>query len=90
MIQAGKNIMYKNDPLVKIKPEYFYHKLVNPNAEIINLLRQLRVVRIMDLKQYSKLKRNLPYVVCGVFNPPFRHTNNFAYTEYFFIDIDKG
>lgn len=89
MIQAGKNIMYKNDPLVKIKPEYFYHKLVNPNAEIINLLRQLRVVRIMDLKQYSKLKRNLPYVVCGVFNPPFRHTNNFAYTEYFFIDIDK-
>jgi len=43
----------------------------------------------MDSKQYSQLKRNLPYVVCGIFNPPFRHTDNFAYIEYFFIDIDK-
>lgn len=89
MIQAGKKITYKNDPLVKIKPEYFYRKLVNPNADIINLLGQLRVVRTIDSKQYSQLKRNLPYVVCGIFNPPFRHTDNFAYIEYFFIDIDK-
>lgn len=89
MIQAGKKITCKNDPLVKIKPEYFYHKLVNPNAEISNLLGQLRVVRMMDSKQYSLLKRNLPYVVCGIFNPPFRHIDNFAYIEHFFIDIDK-
>ena len=34
------------------------------------------------------MKRELPYIVCGMFNPPYRRTENFAYTEYFIVDID--
>lgn len=89
MIQAGKNVTAKDDPLLKIKPEYLYHKLINPDPDISSKIRQLRVVRQLDPKQYSQLKRMLPYVVCGIFNPPFRRTENFAYTEYFMLDIDK-
>lgn len=89
MIQAGKNVTAINDPLMKIKPEYLYHKLINPDAEISSRIRQLRVVRQVDPKQYSQLKKMLPYVVCGLFNPPYRRTEHFAYTEYFMLDIDN-
>lgn len=89
MIQAGKNVTVKDDPLQKIKPEYLYHKLINPDQDISARIRQLRVVRQLDPRQYSQMKRTLPYVVCGIFNPPYRHSDNFAYTEYFIVDIDK-
>lgn len=85
---AGKNVTSKHDQLQKIKIEYLYHKLSNPNAEIQARIRQLRIVRDLDSKQYGLLKRQLPYVVCGMFNPPIRHSENFGYTEYFIVDID--
>jgi len=88
MIMAGKNITAKDDPLQKIKVEYLYHKLIRPEAEIEAKIRQLRIVRQLDLRQYSVLKRQLPYIVCGIFNPAYRRTENFGYTEYFIIDID--
>lgn len=88
MIQAGKNITSKEDQLQKIKVEYLYHKIKNPDPEIASKIRQLRIIRLIDSKQYSVLKRQLPYVVCGIFNPPYRNSENFGYTEYFMIDID--
>jgi len=88
MIQAGKNITNTGDPLMKIKVEYLFHKLIQPDAEIAARIRQLRIVRELDPKQYSLLKKQLPYVVCGIFNPPVRKTENFGYTEYFIVDID--
>ncbi len=88
MIMAGKNITAKDDPLQKIKVEYLYHKLIRPDTEIEAKIRQLRIVRQLDPRQYSLLKRQLPYIVCGIFNPTYRRTENFGYTEYFFIDID--
>lgn len=89
MIQTGKNVTAKDDPLMKIKPEYLYHKLIKPDPEISAKIRQLRVVKQLDTRQYAQLKRALPYVVCGLFNPPIRRTEHFAYTEYFIIDIDN-
>lgn len=89
MIQTGKSITSKDDLLQKVKVEYLYHKLVNPESSISALISQLRIVRQIDSRQYSMLKRSLPYVVCGAFNPPVRRTENFAFTEYFIVDIDK-
>lgn len=89
MILVGKNITAKDDPLQKIKTEYLYHKLINPDAEIESRMRQLRVIKQLDTRQYSYLKRSLPYVVCGMFNPLYRRTEHFAYTEYFILDIDN-
>ncbi len=88
MIMTGQNIMVKDDPLQKIKVEYLYHKLLNPNPEIEARIRQLRIIRELDPKQYGNLKRQLPYIVCGMFNPAVRKSDYFAYNEYFIVDID--
>lgn len=88
MLLAGSNIRSSADALKKITVDYLYHSLRNPKPEISAKIRQLRIVSRLDAKQYSELKRTLPYVVCGIFNPPFRRTENFAYIEYFMVDID--
>lgn len=72
----------------KVTVEYLYYSLRNPKPDVEARIRQLRIIRDLDKKQYSLLKRQLPYVVCGMFNPPYRKTENFAYTEYFIVDID--
>ena len=83
MISAGTNIASSSDELKKVNLKYVYDSLKNPHADIMSKVRQLRLVRELDPKQYSVLKKQLPYLVCGIFNPPFRRTENFAYTEYF-------
>ena len=70
MILFGKNIISSNDPLVKVPVVNVYHALRNPKPETQVQIRQLRLVRSIDYKRYSALKRQLPYMVCGI----FRHT----------------
>lgn len=88
MLSAGTNISSSSDSLKKVPVDYLYHSLRNPKSDVESRIRQLRIVRDLDSKQYSLLKRQLPYIVCGMFNPPYRRTDNFAYTEYFILDID--
>ena len=88
MISFGTNIQSNADMLQKVPVKYLYDSLRHPRPDIVSSIRQLRIVRELDNKQYSLLKRKLPYLVCGMFNPPYRRTENFAYTEYFIIDID--
>lgn len=88
MLQAGKCIYQPNDPLVKIKPEYLYHAVKNPKPEVESAIRQLRLVKNIDTKRYQVLKRDLPYVVTGIFHPAVRRTENFAWASHFMLDID--
>lgn len=88
MISAGSNIQSAADTLKRVKIDYLYHSIRNPKQEILSMIGKLRIVRGIDSKQYSNLKRKLPYVVCALFNPSFRRIENFAYTEYFIVDID--
>ena len=88
MISFGTNIQSNADMLQKVPVKYLYDSLRHPRPDIVSSIRQLRIVRELDNKQYSLLKRKLPYLVCGMFNPPYRRTENFAFTEYFIIDID--
>lgn len=88
MISIGKNIISSADMLQKVPLKYVYDCLRNPRPEVKSAIRQLRIIREIDGKQYAMLKRQLPYMVCGMFNPPYRKSENFAYTEYFIIDID--
>ncbi|MCM0721970.1 CRISPR-associated primase-polymerase type B [Parabacteroides sp. W1-Q-101] len=88
MISVGSNITGSADLLHKVTIKYLYDSLRNPRQEILSAIRKLRIVKEIDDKQYSLLKRRLPYLVCGMFNPPYRRIENFAYTEYFVIDID--
>ena len=88
MLSVGSNLISQTDALKKVKVDYLYHSLRNPKPVISSKISQLRIVRNLDAKQYALLKRQLPYVVCAMFNPPYRKTENFAYTEYFILDID--
>ena len=89
MIMYGKNITSPGDQLIKFKKEYFYNSLVHPKPAIEALIRQLRMVYEIDVKQYARAKKTLPYIVCGIFKPEIRRIENFAYIEYFIVDIDK-
>lgn len=89
MISFGKNIVGAADPLSKVPVVNIYHALRNPKSETAAQIRQLRIIHSIDEKKYAVLKRQLPYIVCGIFNPPYRRGENFAYIEYFILDIDK-
>ncbi len=89
MIQFGKNITSANDMLTKVPVQKIWNALRSPKPETEAHIRQLRIVRNIDYKRYSLLKRQLPYIVCGIFAPPYRRSENFAYIEYFMLDIDK-
>lgn len=88
MLQAGKNVRLADEAMVKVQVEQLYHSLVSPRPEVEAMIRQLRIVRNLDEKQYVAQKKQLPYIVCSVFNPAFRRTENFAYSEHFMLDID--
>lgn len=89
MISIGTNIASNTDTLKKVCIDYLVNAIRNPKTDIMAKVRQLRIVRQLAPSQYAALKRQLPYFVCAMFNPPYRKTENFAYTEYFIIDIDK-
>jgi len=89
MIMAGNNITSPSDMLSKVQEDYLYYSLRNPKPSVEARIRQLRIVYLLDPKKYAVQKRALPYFVCGIFNPPYRKNDNFAYTESFIVDIDK-
>ncbi|MDR1517504.1 MAG: hypothetical protein LBS52_05370 [Dysgonamonadaceae bacterium] len=84
----GQNIIQPQNAMRGTTPAEIFELIKNPPAETVALVARLRLVRTIDSKQYGILKRTLPYIVCGVFNPPFRKTENFGYCEYFMVDID--
>lgn len=88
MIMFGTNIQSADSMLTKMQESDFYHRLTQPDADLAARVRQLRIAYQVAPKQYSEQKRTLPFVVCGIFNPPYRKTENFGYTERFIIDID--
>jgi len=88
-MMAGANVASVSDKMVKIGIDQLYRSLVNPKQHIEATVRQLRILSTINPTLYKTQKRLLPYFVCGTFNPPYRRTENFAYTEYFVIDIDK-
>ena len=88
MISLGKNIQSSSDELQRIEIIDLYNMLLFPDSEMMSTIRQLRIVRNLDKRQYSQQKRRLPYFVCAMFNPSFRAIANFAYTEYFVVDND--
>lgn len=88
MISAGRSVTDNTTPLAKVTIEYLYKSVCNPRDDMAAMIRQLRLVRALDAKRYASAKRQLPYVCCGIFNPPHRHGSNFAHISHFIIDID--
>ena len=88
MISYGQNIRQAGDKLNKVQLEQIANRIRKPKSEMRSFIDQLRTVASIDAKQYRNLKVQLPYFVAAIFNPPFRKIENFAYAEYFILDID--
>ncbi|OIP02296.1 MAG: hypothetical protein AUJ98_01570 [Bacteroidetes bacterium CG2_30_33_31] len=88
MISFGNNIRQPKDILNKISVKTVYQKIVNPKPQLLSLIEQLRTVATIDAKMYRALKVQLPYFIAAIFNPPYRKIENFAFAEYFIVDID--
>lgn len=58
MLQAGKNITTAGDTLQKVPVEYLYNAIKKPKPDVANRIKQLRIVRNIDTKQYAMLKNN--------------------------------
>ncbi len=89
MISIGTNLRSITEQLKKVPVKYLYDTIRNAHPNIEAQIRQLRIIKQLNLVKYNSLKLQLPYFTCAIFNPPFRKTENFAYTEYFTIDIDN-
>jgi tetratricopeptide (TPR) repeat protein len=87
-MQIGKSITQRDDRLTVITPEELFERIKSPADDDRTLIERLRLVRTIDAKNYAVLKKQLPYIVCGTFDPPFRRTEHFGSCEYFMIDID--
>ena len=83
----GKNILKPND-IQKISVERIYQGIKNPKPKFRDQIQQLRTIATIDNKQYTQLKKQLPYFVCGIFNPPIRKKEHFAAIEFFMLDLD--
>jgi len=88
MLSLGKHITQKDDLLNPLEVQQLYNLIRQPDEATLTLINRLRLVQTIDKKQYGVMKRELPYVVCGIFNPPYRRLENFGTIEYFILDID--
>lgn len=88
MISIGNNITTAGDMLQKVALKEVCDSIREPKSEIKALVRQLRLLRDIDEKKYAAAKKSLPYMVCAIFATSIRRSDDFAYTEYFIIDID--
>lgn len=88
MFMYGTQLTQAQDIMRKVNAETLYKEITQPQGKLYDQIKQLRSVKLMDEKQFKKLKVILPYFVCGVFSPAQRKKENFAYTEHFVVDID--
>lgn len=88
-LQFGKDIASAvPDKLEKIDLDRLADRILKPFDSLDLKTAQLRRVGGIDAKAYQTLKKDLPYVTCGIFNPPNRRTENFATIQCFFLDFD--
>lgn len=88
MLMYGLNIQSSADKLQQVNVSDIFRIVTKPDNAMLSKIKQLRMVKQLDCKLYSSMKRTLPYFVCGSYNLPFRRTENFAFTDHFVIDID--
>jgi tetratricopeptide (TPR) repeat protein len=88
MISIGKHITQKDDLLTVIEPQQLYESVKQPDESVKSQIELLRRIKTIDIKQYGVLKKQLPYAVCGIFDPPYRRIENFGAIDYFIVDID--
>lgn len=88
-VMAGRSVTSTCDKMVKCSIEQLLASIRKPKDNIALQIKSLRNIFVLDKKRYSQLKKQLPFFVCGTFNPPYRKKENFASTQLFTVDIDN-
>lgn len=88
MLMFGKNITQANDPLHKFMISELFLKIEHPKPEIKAQIQQLQTIATIDQNKYRLLKTSLPYFTTGIFHPPYRKKEHFAWIQHFVLDID--
>jgi len=86
-LSLGQNITQQHDPLQKINISQLVAWL-SDNEELKQMSVSLKQLYLLDKSSYNQMKRKLPYVVPGIFSPPYRLKANFGYTQFLILDID--
>ena len=86
---VGKNITEKHDRLDPLDIAKIVEIIRDPPVDLRDRIVQLRAIRSFDINSYRKEKVRLPYVVCACFHPVIRGSENFVFTDSFFLDIDN-
>lgn len=88
-LQLGFNVAAATpDKLEIITLDQLAEAISKPLYDLAVKTSHLRRVGGIDKKAYQALKKDLPYVTCGIFNPPVRRTENFAGIQCFMLDFD--
>lgn len=89
MLQLGMNLtLGPADTLKKVQTPDLVKYIKNGSFDLKTKVEQLRRIQALDFRKYQDLKKSLPYFTCGIFHPPIRKTENFAYAESFVLDFD--
>ena len=89
MLMYGLHLLSTTEELQPIELKDIYEMIKSPSDSVLATIARLRTLRTINKAKYVQLKKELPFFVCGIFSPKFRRTENFAYTEYFVVDIDN-
>lgn len=76
------------DKLTEINYVELFQKVTDVSSVLVCKTNQLRRLGGIDTKGYQNMKKSLPYFTCGLFNPPFRKTENFTSICCFVLDLD--
>lgn len=88
-LQSGMNITSVSpDKLETIELNDLIQAVSEPFYDLDKKTEQLRRVGGIDQKAYQSLKKELPYITCGIFNPPYRKTEHFVSIKCFILDFD--
>ncbi len=88
-LQLGHDLTSANpDKLELISLDQLADIISKPLFNLDQKTSNLRRVGGIDKKAYQALKKDLPYVTCGIFNPAIRRTENFAHIQCFMLDFD--
>jgi hypothetical protein len=84
---AGSSVM-ANVAMSATSLEAIWQRL--RNDEVLKAeVERLRKVKRIDAAAYTRLKVNLPFFCCAIFQEGMRHSRNFISVQAFVVDIDK-
>lgn len=87
-LQYGRCITRAGDTLHPVRLSQLYRGIHNPKQHFKDQITRLRSVKAISPDRYRQLKKDLPYFVCGGFQPKVRRRENFTGIRCFLLDLD--